>query len=81
MSEPTEKLFPASPEDIADAIAFALRFRGRKRMHDADELMSRLVAERLVEFLAKAGFVVMQRPPPAPHGGNFGQGERARPPV
>ena len=35
----------------------------RKRVHNADELMSEIVAERLVEHLERAGFVVMKKPP------------------
>lgn len=58
-----EKLTPASPEDLADALAFALRFEGRKRVHNADESMSEIVARRLVRHLERAGFVVMKRPP------------------
>jgi hypothetical protein len=58
-----DRLTPATPEDLADAIAFALRFHGRKRVHSADELMSAIVAKRLVEHLERSGFVVMKRPP------------------
>jgi hypothetical protein len=32
-----DKLTPASPEDLAAAIAFALRYQGSKRVHNADE--------------------------------------------
>jgi len=54
---------PASPDDLADTLAFALRFDGRKRKHDAGEFMARIVARRLVEHLDRAGFVVMKKPP------------------
>lgn len=67
----TATLTPASAQDVADALAFALRFQGRKRTHNADELMSAIVARRLVEHLERSGFVVMKRPPiggSAPHG-------------
>jgi hypothetical protein len=37
-----EKLTPADPEDLACALAFALRFRGRKRVHNADEFMAEI---------------------------------------
>jgi hypothetical protein len=37
-------------------------FRGRKRVHNADELISAIVAMRMVEHLERAGFVVMKRP-------------------
>jgi hypothetical protein len=60
---PAEGLTPASRDDLADALAFALRFGGRKRKHDADELMSAIVAKRLVEHLERSGFVVMKKPP------------------
>jgi hypothetical protein len=35
-----EKLTPADPADLADAIAFALRYSGRKRVNQADEYMT-----------------------------------------
>ena len=34
---PDDKLTPADPVDLAWSIAFALRFEGKKRWHDADE--------------------------------------------
>ena len=43
----------------AAALAYALRYQGRKRVHNADEIMSEIVAKRLVEHLERAGFVVM----------------------
>ena len=46
----------------ADALAFALRFDGRKRKRDAAEIMARIVAKRIVEHLERSGFVVMKRP-------------------
>ena len=58
-----DKLAPADPSDLAAALAFALRFDGRKRVHNADEIMAQIVARRLVEYLERAGFVVMKRPP------------------
>ena len=48
---------------VADALAFALRFDGRKRKRDSPEIMARIVARRLVEHLERAGFVVMKKPP------------------
>lgn len=56
-------LSPASPDDLADALAFALRFDGRKRKRDSGEIMAAIVARRLVEHLERAGFVVMTKPP------------------
>jgi hypothetical protein len=60
-----QRLTPAKPDDIAEAIAFALRYGGRKRVNDAGEMMARIVAARLVEHLERAGSVVMKRPPVA----------------
>ena len=63
MTDPADTLTPADPNDLAAALAFALRYSGRKRVHNADELMAEIVARRLIEHLARAGFVVMKRPP------------------
>ena len=57
-----ENLTPATAADVADALAFALRFQGRKRVHNADEFMSVIVAVRLVEHLERSGFVIMKKP-------------------
>ena len=58
-----DKLTPADPSDLADALAFALRFQGRKRVHSADEIMAEIVAKWLVEHLERAGFVEVKRSP------------------
>ncbi|MGD0642227.1 MAG: hypothetical protein ABSC22_15880 [Roseiarcus sp.] len=63
MTDAPDNLTPATQEDVARAIAFALLYRGRKRSRDANELMAGIVAERLVEHLERAGFVIMKRPP------------------
>ena len=62
MSDDPNTLCRATAEDVAAALAFALRFQGRKRVHNADEIMAEIVAKRLVEHLERAGFVVMKRP-------------------
>jgi hypothetical protein len=38
-----DKLTPADCKDIADTIAFALRFEGRKRVHDADSFIAEII--------------------------------------
>ena len=58
MLDASEPLTPADPADLAAALAFALRYQGRKRVHNADEIM----AEIVVDHLERAGFVVMKRP-------------------
>jgi hypothetical protein len=42
----TERLTPAAPEDLADALAFALRFDGRRRKHDVDVRARRVATRR-----------------------------------
>jgi hypothetical protein len=59
----SDSLTPADPADLASSLAFALRYEGRKRNHNADEIMAEIVAKRLVEHLRRSGFVVMKRPP------------------
>ena len=51
MRDADEKLMPADPDDLAAALAFALKFEGRKRQHDADAFMADIVAKRLVRYL------------------------------
>jgi hypothetical protein len=63
MTRAPENLTPATSEEIADAIAFALRYSGRKRVHDSSEMMAAIVAKRLAQHLERSGFVVMKRPP------------------
>ena len=63
MTRAPENLTPATSEEIADAIAFALRYSGRKRVHDSSEMMAAIVAKRLGQHLERSGFVVMKRPP------------------
>jgi hypothetical protein len=63
MTDAAGPLTPATPEDLVTALAFALRFQGRKRVHNADEIMAEIVARRLAEHLQRSGFVMMKRPP------------------
>jgi len=51
---------PPQPK-ISPTHSRSLRFQGRKRVHNADKLMSAIVAKRLVEHLERSGFV--KRPP------------------
>jgi hypothetical protein len=63
MPDPDEKLTPADPHDVANAIAFALQYSGRKRVHQADDYVAKIAAERIVRHLEHSRFVVMRRPP------------------
>jgi hypothetical protein len=63
----TPNLRPATPDEIATALSFALQFEGRKRVHHADDAMARITAARLVRHLERSGFVLMKKPAaPAP---------------
>ena len=55
MTEPEQKLTPAIPDDLANALSFALRFEGRKSQHDADRLNADIVAKRLVRCPRQSG--------------------------
>jgi hypothetical protein len=59
----TPTLRPATADEIAQTLAFALRFEGRKRVRYADEIMAEITAERLVAHLERSGYVVMKKPP------------------
>ena len=56
-------LRPATADEIATSLSFALRYEGRKRVHHADDIMAKITADRLVKHLEASGFVVMKRPP------------------
>jgi len=62
----TAALRPATADEIAAALSFALRYRGRRRVFDADDIMAQIAAERLVQHLEASGFVVMKKPPAPP---------------
>jgi hypothetical protein len=63
MADPNENLSPATTEDVADALAFALRFHGRKRVSTAYEYMAQITAARLCKHLRLSGFVIMKKSP------------------
>ena len=53
----------ATADEVAESLAFALRYDGRRRVHDADHAMGRITADRLVRHLLEAGFVITKAPP------------------
>ncbi|MGG5890696.1 hypothetical protein ACLF3G_26735 [Falsiroseomonas sp. HC035] len=61
-------LRPADPAEVADSLAYAMRFdeRGRARRTGV-EYASKIAAEQLVQRLLASGFVLMRRAPTAPH--------------
>jgi len=67
MAAEPDRLRPATADEIAQTLAYALRYDGRRRVHHADDAMARITAERLVAHLRRSGFVVMKGPGvPAP---------------
>jgi hypothetical protein len=58
----------ADPADLAEALAYALRFDGKARKRSADDMMANIVAERLVRHLEKSGFVVLKAEAAVGHG-------------
>jgi hypothetical protein len=59
-----DRLTPATDAELVSALAYGLRFDERGRAHRlAAELTARIAAETLARYLARAGFVVMKRPP------------------
>ncbi|AWV20180.1 hypothetical protein RADP37_03883 (plasmid) [Roseomonas mucosa] len=61
-------LSPAQPEEVTEALAYALRYdeRGRPRPHSG-EMIAGLAARHLTQHLQRAGFVLMKRRPGRPH--------------
>jgi hypothetical protein len=51
-----------SDEDILFTIAHALRYEGRKVTHQADQLVARVAAERILERLKRA-YIITPKPP------------------
>jgi 4'-phosphopantetheinyl transferase EntD len=51
-----------SDEDIISTIAHALRYEGRKPTRQAEHLMARIAAERILEAL-KRPYIVTPKPP------------------
>ncbi|KAA2211149.1 hypothetical protein, partial [Teichococcus oryzae] len=72
---PVPPRFPLPPghsvapsEEVADALAYALRYdeRGRPRP-SGGQLVASLAAEHLVKHLERAGFLVLKLPPARLH--------------
>jgi hypothetical protein len=49
---------PATADQIVDALSFALRYQGRNWVNHADDMMARITADRLVQYLTASGFVL-----------------------
>ena len=57
----------AKTEDIEQSIAFALMYNGRKRTHEADQIIAQIGAKHLVDHLRRSNYVIMRRPPQPGH--------------
>jgi hypothetical protein len=55
----------AASAEVADALAYALRYDGNRRVYHADEVMACITAEYLIRHLERSGFVLMRPPPGA----------------
>ena len=64
----TSDLRLATRDELTQSLSFPLRFNSRKRVHNADETMAQITAERLVEHLERSGYVVMHKPGLGQHG-------------
>jgi hypothetical protein len=62
MEDDPGHLRPATTDELVQALAFALRYDGRRRVHHADSVMVRITAERLAAHLEQSLFVVMKKP-------------------
>jgi hypothetical protein len=60
-------LTPASPEELRQSLAYALRHNGRRAFRGADAVMAEITADHLMEALRQSGYVVMRGPVPEPH--------------
>lgn len=65
---PMTDLAAASPEEITEAISYALRYdeRGKPRKGGWD-FAAGLAAERLAEHLKRSGFILFRTKPGRPH--------------
>jgi hypothetical protein len=66
------QLRPATAEEIAEALSFALRFDGKRPFPQASSLMAQITAVHLVRHL-RCGFQLMKAPDAAaPSASNHG---------
>ena len=61
-------LVPANPAEVAESLAYALRYdeRGKARA-PGQEMVAAIAAERMVEHLQRRGFVVLKARTRPPH--------------
>ena len=59
---PDEPLRAADPDDLCQALAFALTQDGGRQFKTRGASMARITAEHLARHLEMSGFVLMRRP-------------------
>jgi hypothetical protein len=57
-----KQLRPVTVQEIEETLAFALRFKGRKRADIAGPMVAQIAAEHLRKSLEDAGFVILKQP-------------------
>ena len=62
MPTPDEKLTLADPREVVTCLTLGLTRGPQRERFQAAEVMSKIVAERLVAELESSGFVVMRKP-------------------
>jgi hypothetical protein len=63
-----QTLRPVSPEDVADALAYAMRFNDQgKARRTGWEYAAQMAADHLVRQLQASGIIFMRRPTPPRH--------------
>jgi hypothetical protein len=67
-TDPTRAdLAAATPEEIAEALSYALRFDRGKPRRGGWDFAAGLAAERLADHLRRSGFIIMRARPTRPH--------------
>ena len=68
-SSASAPLVPATGEEVAEVLAYALRHdeRGKPRRGAAWEVAAAVLAEQLAAHLERANMVVVKKPPRPPH--------------
>ncbi|HVY17616.1 MAG TPA: hypothetical protein VHB27_20525 [Rhodopila sp.] len=64
---PDEPLTPATPDDLALSLSYALRYdeRGKRWSRFGDQFAADMAARHLIKMLERSGYVIMKKAPPA----------------
>ncbi|HUD58878.1 MAG TPA: hypothetical protein VMQ99_05195 [Acetobacteraceae bacterium] len=73
MTDDPSKLSPADPDELRLTLSLALQRDGRRRFRHGDELMAKIVADHLVQYLEARNYVVMRKPPQPGHSTSGGK--------